>query len=73
VAFHVPSDDDEADDEELAEIIRDMQERAARAKGSSMPLMLDPKKILDFIDLWHKEGSVQEEAFSEEQCSEHVS
>nr|XP_040245547.1 cell surface glycoprotein 1-like [Aegilops tauschii subsp. strangulata] len=54
VAFQVPSDDDEADDEELAAIIRDRQERAARAKGSYVPLMLDPKKILDFIDLWHK-------------------
>ena len=51
----MPSDDDEADDEELAEIIRDRQLRAARAKGSNVPLMLDPKLILDFIDLWHKD------------------
>ena len=51
----MPSDEDEADDEELAEIIRDRQLRAARAKGSNVPLMLDPKLILDFIDLWHKE------------------
>ena len=51
----MPSDDDEADDEELAEIIRDRQHRAARAKGSNVPLMLDPKLILDFIDLWHKD------------------
>ena len=55
VAFQVPSDDDEADDEELAEIIRDKQERAARAKGSAMPLILDPKKILGYIYLWHKD------------------
>ena len=55
VAFHVPSDDDEVDDEELAEIIRDRQARAARAKGSNVPLMLDPKLILDYIDLWHKD------------------
>jgi hypothetical protein len=55
VAFHVPSDEDEDGDEELAEIIRDRHERAARAKGSSVPLMLDPRKILDFIDLWHKD------------------
>ncbi len=55
VAFQVPSDEDEADDEELAEIIRNRQQRAARAKGSDVPLMLDPKKILDFIDLWHKD------------------
>ena len=49
------SDDDKADDEELAEIIRDRQQRAARSKGSVVPLMLDPKKILDFIDLWHND------------------
>ena len=51
----MPSDDDEADDEELAKIIRDRQHRAASAKGSVVPLLLDPKKILDFIDLWHKD------------------
>ena len=34
VAFHVPSDDDEADDEELAEILRNKQARAARAKAA---------------------------------------
>ena len=55
VAFHVPSSEDEADDEELAEIIRDRQQRAARAKGTNVPLLLDPKLILDFIDLWHKD------------------
>ena len=52
VAFQVPSSEDEADDEELAEIIRDRQARVARAKGSEVPLLLDLKKILDFIDLW---------------------
>ena len=51
----MPSDEDEADDEELAEIIRDRQLRAARAKGSNVPLILDPKLILDFIVLWHKD------------------
>ena len=51
----MPSDDDEADDEELAEIIRDRQVKAARAKGSNVPMLLDPKLILDFIDLWHKD------------------
>ena len=55
VTFQVPSEDDEADDEELAEIIRDRQLRAARAKGSNVPLILDPKLILDFIYLWHKD------------------
>lgn len=55
VAFQVPSDDDAADDEEIAEIIRDRQQRAARAKCSVVPLLLYPKKILDFIDLWHKD------------------
>ena len=51
----MPSDEDEADDEELAEIIRDRQTRATRAKGSTVPLILDPKLVLDFIDLWHKD------------------
>ena len=50
----MPSDD-EADDDELAEIIRDRQERAARAKGTNVPLLLDPRAILDYIDLWHKD------------------
>ena len=51
----MPSDDDEADDEELDKIIRNRQARAARAKGSNVPLMLDPKLILDYIDLSHKD------------------
>ena len=55
VAFQVPSEEDEADDDELAEIIRDRQVRAARAKGTNVPLLLDPKLILDYIDLWHKD------------------
>src|SRR4051812_47094688 len=51
----MPSDDDEADEEELAEIIRDRQVRAARAKGTPVPLLLDPRAILDYIELWHKD------------------
>ena len=51
----MPSNEDEADDDELAEIIRDRQVRAARAKGSEVPLLLDPKLILDYIDDWHKD------------------
>ena len=51
----MPSEEDEADDEELAEIIRDRQVRATRAKGTNVPLLLDPKLILDYIDLWHKD------------------
>ena len=51
----MPSDEDEADDEELAEIIRDRKLRSARAKGTSVPLLLDPKLIPDYIDLWHKD------------------
>src|SRR3954469_3572387 len=54
VVFSVPSDDD-ADEEELTEIIRDRQERAAKAKGTHVPLLLDPRAILDYIDLWHKD------------------
>src|SRR4051812_48609076 len=55
VVFTVPSDDDEADEEELTEIIRDRQERPAKAKGTPVPLLLDPRAILDYIDLWHKD------------------
>ena len=51
----MPSEEDEADDDELAEIIRDRQVRAARAKGSEVPLLLDPKLILEYIDVWHKD------------------
>ena len=51
----MPSDDDEDDDQELDKIIRDKQVKATRAKGSNVPLLLDPKLILDFIDLWHKD------------------
>ena len=54
MVFQIPSDD-EADDDELVDIIKDRQQRAARAKGIVVPLLLDPKKILDFIDLWHKD------------------
>jgi hypothetical protein len=50
VVFREPSDDDE-----LSKIIRDRQQKVARAKGSIVPLMLDPRKILDFIDLWQKD------------------
>ena len=39
----------------MAEIIRDRQARDARAKGSEVPLLLDPKLILEYIDLWHKD------------------
>ena len=49
------SEVDEADDDELAEIIRDRQVRAARAKGTSVPLLLDPKLILEYIVVWHKD------------------
>ena len=51
----MPSDEDEADDDELAEIIRDRQVKAARAKGTYVPLLLDPKLILEYIDVWHKD------------------
>src|SRR4051812_2427602 len=57
VVFSVPSDDDDddADEEELAEIIRSRQERAAKAKGTPVPMLLDPREILDYIDIWHKD------------------
>ena len=49
------SEEDEADDDELAEIIRDRQVRAARARGTDVPLLLNPKLILEYIDVWHKD------------------
>src|SRR3954467_9262063 len=57
VVFFVPSDDndDDADEEELAELIRSRQERAAKAKGTPVPMLLDPREILDYIDIWHKD------------------
>src|SRR4051812_31443346 len=57
VVFSVPydDDDDDADEEELAELIRSRQERAAKAKGTPVPMLLDPRAILDYIDLWHKD------------------
>src|SRR4051812_38872574 len=58
VIFSVPSDDnddDDANEEELAEIIRSRQERAAKAKGTPVPMLLDPKEILNYIDIWHKD------------------
>ena len=42
---------DEADEDELAELIRRKVEQAAIAKNSSVHLLLDPKKILDFIGI----------------------
>ena len=41
-----------ADEDELAEFLRRKQEQAAIAKNSFVPMLLDPKKLLDFIDIW---------------------
>jgi hypothetical protein len=40
-----------ADEDELAEFVQRRMEEAARAKNSSVPTFLSPKKILDFIDV----------------------
>nr|XP_020180911.1 uncharacterized protein LOC109766540 [Aegilops tauschii subsp. strangulata] len=42
-----------ADEDELAELLGRKQEEAI-AKNSSAPLLLDPKKLLDFIEIWCK-------------------
>ena len=57
VVFNIPSEseDDEASDEELATIVRNKQERVAQAKGTTIPLLLDPKTMLNFIDIWHQD------------------
>ena len=41
-----------ADEDELAEFHRRKQEQATIAKKSSVLLLLDLKKLLDFIDIW---------------------
>ena len=46
---------EKASDEELAAIVRNKQERVAQAKGTSIPLLLDPKRVLNFIDIWHQD------------------
>ena len=68
----MPSEEDEADDDELAKIIRDRQHRVARAKGGNVPLMLDPKLILDFIDLWHKDPNTPLPEMNLTPCQSHV-
>ncbi|KAI5012034.1 hypothetical protein ZWY2020_024168 [Hordeum vulgare] len=46
---------EEYDDETLQAIIRNKQERIAQATGSTITLTLDPKEVLDFIDIWHED------------------
>ena len=43
-----------ADEDELTEFLRRKQEQAVIAKNSSVPLLLDRKKLLDFIEIWCK-------------------
>ncbi|KAI4993916.1 hypothetical protein ZWY2020_008229 [Hordeum vulgare] len=44
---------DEYDDETLQAIIRDNQERVAQGSCSAIPLAMDPKVLLDFINVWY--------------------
>ena len=68
----MPSDEDEADDDELANIIRDRQVRAARAKRSEVPLLLDPNLILDYIDDWHKDPNTPSPDFKMTPSQSHM-
>lgn len=70
----VPQDDsdDEADEDELVEIIRNRAERAAAAKNSSVPLLLDLKKLLDFIDIWCKKPDTPLDDLDLPPCPSHV-
>jgi hypothetical protein len=43
-----------SDEDELTEFIQRRMEEAARTKNTTVPLLPDPKKILDFIDIWCK-------------------
>ncbi|KAI4997247.1 hypothetical protein ZWY2020_052589 [Hordeum vulgare] len=45
---------EEFDEETLQAIIRNKQERVAQASGSSIPLAMDLKVLLDFINLWYE-------------------
>ncbi|KAI4988327.1 hypothetical protein ZWY2020_029957 [Hordeum vulgare] len=56
--INVPSTSEggeEFDDETLQAIIKNKQERVAQATGSSIPLAMDLKVLLDFIDLWYED------------------
>ncbi|KAI4999553.1 hypothetical protein ZWY2020_004142 [Hordeum vulgare] len=46
---------DEYDDETLQSIIRNKQERVAQASGSTIPLAMDPKVLLDYINIWYED------------------
>ena len=56
VVFNIPSgsEGDEANDEELAQIFTNKQESVVEAKGTNIPIMLDPRVLLDFINLWYQ-------------------
>ena len=36
-------------------MIRNKQERVAQASGSSIPLAMDPKVLLDYINIWYED------------------
>ncbi|KAI5016571.1 hypothetical protein ZWY2020_006422 [Hordeum vulgare] len=58
VVLNYPSaseDEDEYDDETLEAIIRNKQERVAQARGSTIPLALEPKVVLYFINISYKD------------------
>ncbi|KAI5013162.1 hypothetical protein ZWY2020_028116 [Hordeum vulgare] len=46
---------DEFDDQTLQAIIRNKQERVAQASGSAIPLAMDPKVLLDYINIWYED------------------
>ncbi|KAI4968032.1 hypothetical protein ZWY2020_006650 [Hordeum vulgare] len=46
---------EEYDDETLEAIIRNKQERVAQASGSAIPLAMEPKVLLDFINVWYED------------------
>ncbi|KAI5006757.1 hypothetical protein ZWY2020_034000 [Hordeum vulgare] len=46
---------DEYDDETLQAIMRNKQERVTQASGSAIPLAMDPKVLLDYINIWYED------------------
>ncbi|KAI4996827.1 hypothetical protein ZWY2020_052169 [Hordeum vulgare] len=46
---------DEFDDQTLQAIIRNKQERVAQASGGTIALAMDPKVLLDYVNIWYED------------------
>ncbi|KAI5002123.1 hypothetical protein ZWY2020_026773 [Hordeum vulgare] len=50
---------DEFDYHTLQAIIRNKQKRAAQASSSAIPLVMDPKVMLDYINVWYDDPNTR--------------